>query len=195
MSKRAAAGLLVGLALLWLAPEAWSAGDEHGAAEEHGASWSILALHALNFAFLSFLLYRYAWPLIVDFMSRRSKEIRAEIESAGERLRAAERELAELRARLADFGQEEERIASLAFQQGESEKARTIDRARETAQRIREDAERVANQEIERARQILREEAAELATELAGELLRGNLTSDDDRRLVDEFADRIGAES
>lgn len=180
---------LVGFALLLLWPEL-AIGAEEG--ETHGASWTILILHVANFSFLAFLLYRYARRPILDYLAQRSLNIKSQLESAQERLRSAETELAELRERLAHLHEEEERLLSLGAERGEGERARSIARGEETARRIREDAQRVAAQEIARARQVLREEAADLAAELAAELLRQNLTVEDDRRLVQEFIERVG---
>ena len=47
------------------------------------------------------------------------------------------------------------------------------------------------DQEVARARQELRAEAAELATRLAAELLQEHVGDDDQRRLVDEFVSRV----
>jgi F0F1-type ATP synthase membrane subunit b/b' len=44
----------------------------------------------------------------------------------------------------------------------------------------------------ERARRARREEAAELAVALAGELLRDEMEPGDDARLVQEYTDRVG---
>jgi F0F1-type ATP synthase membrane subunit b/b' len=45
--------------------------------------------------------------------------------------------------------------------------------------------------ELRRAREVLREEAAQLAIELAGERLAREVTDTDRDRLVDEFIDLI----
>lgn len=186
MSNAGIATALLGLLLISAAP-AWAASEEGG-----GVSWRMLALHVLNFGVLLWLLWRYARLPIVDFVAQRSKRIRREIEAADERLRAAEREIEELRARLAHFDREAEELVEATTRQAEIEGARVVERAEATALRIREDAERVANQEIERARQTLRVEAAELATELAAGILSENLTPGDDERLVSEFIERVG---
>jgi F0F1-type ATP synthase membrane subunit b/b' len=46
-------------------------------------------------------------------------------------------------------------------------------------------------QELRRARTMLRAEASELALELAERMLREELTADDRERLVAEFVERI----
>ena len=182
-------GLLT-IALLWLPASALAASGSDGHAE---TSWSVLAIHTLNFAFLLFLIYRYARRPILDFLAQRSQNIRSEIETAETRLRDAERELSGLRERLSGFEQEASELADRTAQQAESEKAAAVERARESAQRIRDEVQRVAGQELERARQQLRAEAAVLATTLAAEILREKLTPEDDKRLVGEFIERLGA--
>jgi F-type H+-transporting ATPase subunit b len=175
--------------LLVLAAPALAASE---AGEAHGPSFGMLALHALNFAFMLWLLNRYARRPLLDYLAQRSQGIREELDSAQARLLEAEQELDALRTRLAAFDGEAERILATAEQVAQSEKQHAVERARETADRLREDAQRVVQQEIARARTELRAEAANLSTRLAGELLRDKLEPEDDKRLVKEFVDRIG---
>jgi F0F1-type ATP synthase membrane subunit b/b' len=56
---------------------------------------------------------------------------------------------------------------------------------------MREDAERTARSDLERARQELRAEAAKLAEELARDEVRRRLTDQDRKRLLDEFLARV----
>lgn len=185
MTRLSAALLL----LLALAAPALAASE---AGEAHGPNFGMLALHVLNFAFLLWLLNRYARQPLLDYLAQRSQGIREELDSAQARLREAEQELDGLRTRLASFDSEAARIVATAEQVAEAEKQRTVERARETADRLREDAQRVVQQEIARAKSELRAEAANLSTRLAGELLRDKLEPEDDKRLVQEFVERIG---
>ncbi len=182
---RVALLLLPGLAL---APAALAAGDQAA----HGANWGVLALHTVNFAFLLYLLNRFARKPILDFLAQRSQGIRADLDAAQAGLATAESELATLRDRLGDLDNEARRIVAAAEEVALSEQQRAIERANDTAARLREDARRVAQQEIERARGVLRDEAADLAAVLAAEILRDKLTPADDKRLVQEFIDHIG---
>ncbi len=63
--------------------------------------------------------------------------------------------------------------------------------AKSTAARIERDAESAVERETLRAQQVLRQEAAELAMELAAERLRNEVNDDDRSRLVDEFVERV----
>jgi F-type H+-transporting ATPase subunit b len=186
--------LLLALFLLF-GPEAWAAGvaggEEHAAA--HGPDWWQFGRHVLNLSILIGVLIYFAGPALRDFFKQRSENIRREIEAAETALRAAEAEMAELRTRLSAFDEESRRLAEAVAETAEFEKARVLERARQTAERIREDAKRVADQELARARQELHARAVMLATEIAAEVLREQTSAEDDRRLVSEFTERMGA--
>ena len=68
---------------------------------------------------------------------------------------------------------------------------RILAEARATADRIRRDAQTAVDQEVRRAQAKLREEAADLALELAAKKLQTGVTESDRDRLVDEFITRV----
>ncbi len=162
---------------------------------EHGTNWPLLGLQVLTTAVLVLILLRFTRRPIRDFLLQRSHRIRRQIEAAESRLGEAETEIEQLRQRLAHFEDEKQEIIARSGEQAEAERAQALERVRGTAERIREETRRVADQEIERARQELQSEAAELAVSLARDLLREQLTPDDDRRLLREYVDRLGGTS
>lgn len=174
---------------------AFAAGGEHAA--EHAGSeglW-VLARHALNLGILVFLLVRFALPALRDFMRQRAENLREQIGSARTALEAAQRELSELRGQLQRADADARDLLADAQRSAEAEEPLALERSRENAERLREDARRVADQEVQRARGMLQAEAAKLATELAAQILRERLAPEDDRRLFDEFAARAGSAS
>jgi F-type H+-transporting ATPase subunit b len=170
-----------------LAPALARAAEEH----EGPPDWRLLGLAMLNSGLLVILLLRFTRKPINDFLFARREGIRRSLHEAEERLAAAQRELATLRARVQNMDREAREIRELAQQQAQGERERMAQRASDAVERIRQDAERVSAREIERARQSLREEAAELAVRMADELLRRNLNAADDQRLVNEFVERV----
>jgi F-type H+-transporting ATPase subunit b len=179
--------LWVALLLAWTGP-AHAAGDG-------GPSWSLLILQVFNTALLLGIIIRYGGPPIRSWLRERSRGIRAEIEAAEERVRSAETEISQLRERLAGMEAETARILRVGEEQAQIERERGVERANEAAERIRAEAERVAGQEVERARLELQAEAAELATQVAADLMRDNLQPADDQRLIAEFIERVGEPS
>ena len=81
----------------------------------------------------------------------------------------------------------------MARERAEQVKAQIREDARASAERIKRDAASGVDREIERAKQALREEAADLSVELAGKLLQEQVTDGDRDRLVDEFVSDIEA--
>lgn len=171
--------------------------DPAHAAEEgtEGGGYGLLALQILNTAILVLILVRYARQPLRGFLHQRRHEIIRAIEGAEQRLRASRDELEAAERRLERLDEAAEEIVRSAIEQAEVERDRTLVRAEATAERIRESARAAADHELERARQELRAEAAELATSLAGDLLRDHLGDEDDRRLVREYTERIGGSS
>jgi F-type H+-transporting ATPase subunit b len=189
MSRRVA---VLGSLLLLLASPVFAA---TAAAAEHATNWPLLGLQVLNTVVLVLILLRFTRRPIRDFLLQRSHRIRRQIDAAESRLREADAEIEQLRRRLARFEDEKQEIIARSGEQAEAERAQALERVRGTAERIREETRRVADQEIERARQELQSEAAELAVSLARDLLREQLTPDDDRRLLREYVDRLGGTS
>jgi len=176
------------LTVLLLAGAAAASEAEAG---HHGPDWKVLGLAVLNLGILIGVLLRYARKPITDFLFQRSEGIRTALRDAQAQLAEAEAENAKLRDRLTHLADEAREIVDLARRQAQAEQVRMKHRAEETATRIREEAQRVADMEIARARQVLREEAAELATALASDLLREHIQPADDQRLLREFVARV----
>jgi F-type H+-transporting ATPase subunit b len=63
--------------------------------------------------------------------------------------------------------------------------------AKQASERMRLDAERTAQSDLERARQDLRAEAARLAQELARDEVKRRLTDQDRKRLLNEFLESV----
>lgn len=178
--------------LLLVASPALAAG---GGEAEGGRGWLVLGLQTLNTAVLVLVLIRLARRPVKSFLLQRSHTIRRDIEAAETRLREAEAEIEGLRQRLARFEDEAGEIIARSTEQAEAERQRRLERATESAARIQREARTLADQEVARARDELRREVAELATSLASALLRAEIRPEDDRRLVSEYAEQIGAES
>lgn len=177
----------VGLLLPGLA---WAAEESHAA---HGPNWGMLAAAIFNAIVLLVLLLRFAQRPIRDFLVQRSRRIARAIEAAEGRLLEAAAEVQRWRAQLARVDEAGADIVRLAGQTAEAERERRLERARQTAARIRREAGELGEQEVARARAALRAEVAELAAGLAASLVRARLRPQHDRRLFSEYVDRIGA--
>jgi F-type H+-transporting ATPase subunit b len=138
------------------------------------------------------LVYLTREPIRKYFQDRR-EQVRGELDDASRVLSDAEARLAEWEARAERLDAEVEEIKEKARQRAARESERILAEAEASAERIRADAHAAVDQEVSRARAELRAEAGELATRLAGDLLRQSITEADQQRLVDEFVARVEA--
>jgi len=157
-------------------------------AEGHDAT---LVWHALNLALLLGLLVYFLRAPIRSFFATRRRDIEHDLERAAAVLKEAEERLADWKRRLAQLDTEIEEIRRLARERGEIERERILSEAEAAAARIRRDGAAAVEQEQRRGRDALRKEAADLAIELAGELLRQQVTEADRVRLTQEFIERL----
>ncbi|HTM11003.1 MAG TPA: ATP synthase F0 subunit B [Verrucomicrobiae bacterium] len=178
---------------VFIAPFLWSASAFAGEAEEHAASASELIFPFLNFLIFLFLIYRFALPLVRDYLNKRRADIAAAVHEGDEAKRKGEALLAEYRGRLASLGDELRAIRDSLRADAEKERAKLLADAAEIGGRIKADADFLADQEVRLARQEVRKEIVDTAAETAERLVRDNLTPADQKRIVGEFLTEVGA--
>jgi F-type H+-transporting ATPase subunit b len=186
-TRRCLGTALIALIHLTMTLPAWAAGDD----AHHGPSTSELIWQALNLALLLGVLFVVARKPIRKFFSDRRDQIRGDIDHASDFLKSAEARYAEWQRKLVDVDAELDQIRATARRRAEDERSRILAEARASADRIRQDATAAVDQELRRAQAVLREEAADLAVELAGNLLRDKINEADRERLLDEFISSV----
>jgi F-type H+-transporting ATPase subunit b len=169
-----------------------ASGDGHEGAEE---VLKQTIYQGLNLALLLGVLFYFGRKPISEFFSSRRSGIQSELSEAADLLAQAEQRNSELQRRLVDLGSEVEEIREEAGRRAEEEAERILADARATAERIRRDAQAGVAQELRRAQSELREEAADLALEIAARKLSEQVGEADRERLVDEFILRVEANS
>ncbi len=152
--------------------------------------WS-LVWKAMNFIILVVILYKLLAGLIRTFFDNRSLSIRKEIEEANRTKKEAERRYEELRVKLENIDKEIEKMTELFKDEGFAEKERIIENARKDAEKIREQATRAIEQEVIKARAMIREEYAELIVEMAENLIKKRLTNKDQQQIVEEYIEKV----
>ena len=157
------------------------------AAEEGGG----LLYPAINFVLLLAVLFYFARKPIQAYFGDRRAAIRKELDDAAAMKRRAEEHFAQWNRRIVDLDRELAEIRAGAQERAEAERASLLADARAAADRIRADATTAVDHELRRARAGLREEASQLAIELAAGILREKVTAQDRDRLIDEFIERV----
>ena len=161
-------------------------------AEHHAPSINDIWFPLANFLIYAFIIVKFAFPLIRDFLKSRHDEVVSTISQASARKQAAEALVNEYRAKLSGLDREVQSILDSLRDEGQREKSKVVREAEARAVKIQEDAYFLAEQEVKMARQKLREEMADQAEATARHLIERNLSGADQNRLVDDFIHTIG---
>lgn len=179
------------LALLLLIPAVVMAAGGGGHADG-GAILKDFLYRCLNFALMVGLLAYFVTKPIRNGLKGRSEEIAKTLADAQAAKEAAEAKHREYSDKLAKATQEIAGIAETIRREGELERDKIIAAARELAGKIEVEAENKAAGVVVKARAELRQEATRLAVELAEDMLRKQVSADDQKRLVDEYMQKVG---
>ena len=179
------------VALIAAADVAAAAAEGGHAPHEDPGAWVTLAFTTINFLVFAFLMYRYAWPALRDFLAGRSDEVASAMAAAEEARREAEAIRAEYAVKEAALEETRQRMLEEIRQNAAADREKALQAAREAADRLRADAERQAEHDLARARRELRAEAAKLAAEIAEKDVQARMSEADRARLVREFVEGV----
>lgn len=151
-----------------------------------GTAWAIP-----NFLVLVTLLWHFGRDPLQQQLKTRREELKKAIAEAKAARAEAEAKKQEYEKLLAEIGLEIEKLRGEMHQEGEAEKARLIAEAARQAERIKNEAEFTARQELRMAEYRLREVAARLAVEVAEKVIRETITGEDRERLLNEYLQKV----
>ena len=192
MTTRHLQGTVAALLLALALPALALAAGGGGAHADSGVILKDFIWRCVNFAVLVGLLGYFVSKPIRNGLQQRRAEIEKQLADA-----VAARETAEAKARdyqdkLAKAAAEIDSIYAAIRREGELERDRILASAREMADKIEQEADAKAASTVARARTELRAEASRLAVALAEELLAKNVTAADQKRLIDEYMQKVG---
>ncbi len=145
-----------------------------------------------NFALMVGLLVYFVTKPIRKGLKDRTEEIQKTLAEAQAAKEAAEAKHREYSDKLAKATEEIAGITEAIRREGEVERDKILLAAKELAAKIEKEADNKASGVVAKARIELREEAARLAVELAKDLLKQQVTAEDQKRLVDEYMQKVG---
>jgi F-type H+-transporting ATPase subunit b len=156
-------------------------------AEHHAPSIGDIWWPFWNFVIYTIIIVKFAVPKAREFLKTRREEVVSTIAQAAAKKQAAEARVSEYEAKLAGLDKEIQSIHAALRDEAEREKSKLISEAQAMAVKIKEDANFLGDQEVKIARQRIREELANQAEATAQELIRRNLSPEDQSRLVLDF--------
>ncbi|MHB8808528.1 MAG: F0F1 ATP synthase subunit B family protein [Desulfobulbaceae bacterium] len=147
----------------------------------------------VNFIALLIILIKFLAKPIGNALAGRRQQVINELETLQEKRNGAERSYKEFEARLAGMEKEMEGIVQRAIAQAENEKVKILADAEKAAEDIKRQAEAAIQAEIVEVKRALRNEIADQAAVMAEELIKKNLTPEDQVKITEQYLDRIGA--
>ncbi len=172
-----------------------STGDASAAGGGGGGEHSLLDAYlwpVINFLVLVFLLVFVLKKMdLKGFFRKRTELIEQTLREAKEAKELAQKALAEVEERLKVKDSEIDEIISSAKQSGEKEKAHLIEEGEKMKVRILEQAKTNIDYEVKRAKEAIKEEAVEIAMELAEKKLKEKLTKEEQLKLLEESLSKI----
>ena len=143
--------------------------------------WLLIA-----FVITLLILRKYAFPAIAEALDKRQRAIEESIDAAERTRSEADALLAEYRERLTAARHQADEIVARARKAGEQQEADAVAAGKVRREELLAQARRDIQVETRRAIQEIRAEVADLTILATEKVTRKTLTTEDQRRLVDE---------
>lgn len=155
---------------------------------------SLIFWEIVSFAILLWVLYKYAFPPILETLESRERKIRESLEQAERHRVEAERKMQEYETKMAAASREAEAVLAQAKERAQRLLDENEQRLVAEAERIKMDATREIEHERRRAIQEIRTQTADLALLVAEKVIERSLTDADHRRMTDEALAAVAAD-
>ncbi len=149
----------------------------------------------INFFILGALLWKLLADKIKKYFGDRRVEIAEMLEEADKAKIDAEQQYAEYQRKLENIEQDIKEIREAIMGELENEKIRIIEEGKAAAERIVEQAKWSAEQEVVKAKNTLRNQVVDMAGDMAASLVTKSMTPDDQKRIVEEYLDKVVKEN
>ena len=165
--------------------------------EQHAASGPLTVEPGLMiwtvfvFILLLLILRKFAYPALLGAVEARERALQEQLDAAERNRAESEALLAEHKKLLAEARTQAHALLVEARTTAEKERALAMEKTLQEQQQLLERARRDIVAERERAVAELRREAVELSLAAASKLIGERLTSDTDRKLVQEYLSRL----
>jgi F-type H+-transporting ATPase subunit b len=163
--------------------------------EAFGVDFLKLGFQVLNFLLLLYLLNRFMFKPVLARLDERRARIEKGLEDAEAAARDRELARAEREAAVAEARKEAQAMIARATKIAEDSRTEIVAEARAEAEKVADRARDEINAEKERAMAELRTTVADLALEAAGRLVRSEMGTATQRRLVDDFLAEVAPDA
>jgi F-type H+-transporting ATPase subunit b len=167
---------------------------EHAEGGAHGKGWVATDTYRLlHFIVLAGGLFFLLKKPVAQALGARVKGIEDQLNELETQKAEAEKKLAEYNQKFAQLEKESESIVADYVRQGEEAKGRIIKEAEAVAEKMKTQAQKNIESEIQRAKVQLQEEILDKALAQAEALIKEKINADDQEKLVDEYLAKVVA--
>jgi F-type H+-transporting ATPase subunit b len=152
-------------------------------------------IQAVNFLILIALLSKFLFNPLRKFLVERAQGIEKSLAEAKLAREAAVKAQEDYKAQLVATQREAAALHEQVQREVEAERQRLLHASREEAQRMLADAKMTIEAETKRARAALREEVVGLSLAAAERILGRSMTSDDQKRLAEQYVRDLGSKN
>jgi F-type H+-transporting ATPase subunit b len=164
-----------------------------GGGHEEGP-WTVARLiwRVINtLALVALLVYFLKKPLVTFFTERRD-QIKKDLDDAREQREKAERLIKDYELKIAGMEQELQGMRAELAKVADAESRKVVANAERMSASMVEAAKTAAEQEVRKARITLKNEAVEMAVQLAETMIRETIKDEDRMRIVDDYLAKVG---
>lgn len=156
-------------------------------------SWRVtydLIMRWVNFVILAAVIVKFGRRPLMNFLSGRQEEIAYELRRLEKEKAAVMQKVDEMRRQMQDSEKRYEQMKERIVAQGGARKQAIIDDAQRESRMLLEATRNHIENQLRSAKQKLRSEIIDLAVDKAMQRLPGEVTAEDDRKLVETFIAR-----
>jgi F-type H+-transporting ATPase subunit b len=146
---------------------------------------------AISMVIFLFIMYKFALPPIMKALDDRETNIRESLEAAEKALAKAEEVSKNNEAVLREAEAKAQQIRKDAVKDAEVLRADRIEKTRLEAEKLLSDARATIEQEKKRALAELRKEVTSLAIEASTKILKENMDTEKNQKLINTFVDDL----
>jgi F-type H+-transporting ATPase subunit b len=145
----------------------------------------------LNTVLLFGILYKVAKAPVMRGLRDRRQKISRAIDDAAAMKKEAEQQLATYQHKIDNLDAEIERVKREMREGAEAERRRVLEEAKARRARLEQEARQLVEQELEALRDQLTRETAKAALRSAREILKKSASTEDHRRLCDQYLETL----
>ena len=165
---------------------------EEEAAAAQGTPWLDLAISFLNFAILMGIIVYFARKPVTNFFIGAAREAKRTLEGAREAAAQADAERKAQQEKIENLQAELERMVAGARADVAKELEQLSQEAQAQGERIKAQTHLQVEQEMRKARVVLRTQLADETVRLAEELIRQQVNEGKQRELVGDYIEQLG---